>query len=104
MSELPQGEWVQSKWPRSMWRRDGAAVASSGLKHGAPRDLAEGRAKLSIQSRERATSLANFISCVYQNIHFFIYWCMCSDCCAAAAASAGRLRRAIGAQGGCFAP
>lgn len=46
----------------SIWRRDGAPVASSGLKHGAPRDLVEGRAKLSIQSRQRASSPANLTS------------------------------------------
>ena len=90
-----------------MGKRGGAAVASSGLKHGAPRDLAEGRAKLSIQSRERATSPANFISRAYHRIYYWSYCRLHSNCCAAANATAnanaGRLRGAIGAQGGGFA-
>src|ERR1700745_1603373 len=109
MNEPLYGKRAQCEWVRSMWRRGGAAVASSGLKHGAPRDLAEGRAKLSIQSRERATSPANFLSLAYPLIYYCPYCRLHSNCCAAATANAtananaGRLRGAIGAQGGGFA-
>src|SRR5262245_9403935 len=40
---------------RAAWKWGGAAVASSGLKHGAPRVLVEGRAKMAIHSREQET-------------------------------------------------
>src|SRR5260370_39000937 len=62
MEKRAQCERVQSKWPRACREGTGAPVASAGLKHGAPRDLVEGRAKLSIQSRQRGSSPANLTS------------------------------------------
>src|SRR5882757_3819999 len=98
MNELPSGERVQGKWPGSSWKRDGAAVATSGLKHGVPRDLLEGRAKLSIQSCERPTSPANPASRVYHRIYYFSCSARRFDFCAItnanANANAGRLRGA----------
>src|SRR5260370_37381550 len=103
MNELPSGERVQGKWPRRSWKRDGAAVATSGLKHGVPRDLLEGRAKLSIQSCERPTSPANPASRVYDRIYYFSSSGRRFDVCATATAIAGGLRGTAGGQSGRFA-
>src|SRR3984957_5675686 len=60
----------------------------------------EGRAKLSLQSRERPTSSANFASLLSHGICHFSYSRGQSAYGAAATAIAGRLRRAAGAQDG----
>src|SRR5260370_33050533 len=49
---------------REHGEKGGAAVGSSGLKHGEPRILMEGRGKLSNQSRAQPTGPTTFVSAV----------------------------------------
>ena len=86
-----------------MENRGGAAVARSGLKHGAPRNLVEGRVKLSIQSREQSTGPAIYVSRAHLSItcFHFSFWRSQFDCCAAAGAR--RVRRTPCTEGGCVA-
>ena len=103
MSELLQCGWSQSKGISRLENRGGAAVASSGLKHGAPRNLVEGRVKLSIQSREQSTGPAIYVSRIHLNIpvFHFSFWRIQFDCCAAAGAR--RVRRTPCTEGDRFA-
>jgi len=86
-----------------MENRDGAAVARSGLKHGAPRNLVEGRVKLSIQSREQSTGPAIYVTRIHLNIAVFHFSFRRSqfDCCAATGAR--RVRRTPCTEGDRFA-
>jgi len=86
-----------------MENRGGAAVARSGLKHGAPRNLVEGRVKLSIQSREQSTGPAIYVTRIHLNIAFFHFpfWRSQFDGCAATGAR--RVRRTPCTEGGRFA-
>jgi hypothetical protein len=51
--------------------RRGAAVVVSGLKHGMPRNLLEGRAKLSIQPRGQITCPSNFAPLIHGHLYYF---------------------------------
>src|SRR5882724_2131064 len=103
MNELLQRRWSQSKGISHMENRGGAAVARSGLKHGAPRNLVEGRVKLSIQSRERSTGPAIYVTRIHLSITFFHFpfWRGQFDYCAAAGARG--VRRTTCTEGDRFA-
>ena len=86
-----------------MENRGGAAVARSGLKHGVPRNLVEGRVKLSIQSREQSTGPAIYVTRIHLNITVFHFslWRSQFDCCAATGTR--RVRRTPCPEGDRFA-
>jgi hypothetical protein len=44
--DFSSAKGLPSKWAANTEKKGGAAVASSGLKHGGPRIFVEGRAKL----------------------------------------------------------